>query len=379
MSTGKQAEMFRNTSAIILNYNYAPFLERRIASIVNQTSRPAEIVFLDDCSTDNSLDTAERLLSKSPVPWRIIKNSRNQGVFKQWLKGIEASACDYVWICEADDYCQPDLLSTLLPAFADADVVLAYCQSRFVDLSGNHICNYDNYITRYFDFSRWTRDYKAKGIDEITNFLCCINTIPNASSVVLNKKRLDMAQLSQIADYENNGDWFFYILALSASPENLICYFHSPLNNFVRHQGSVFGSEDTSSRPIVEFINIMTYVLEHFSIHRDVKEVMLRSLVGNLIYWPVDPELNSVLADVMSYLPQENLHLIYSQETDHIVSRFKHKIEGSEKVIQEQKLLIDDLSKRIAEYGRQTGPSELLRSSFIRLKQRLSTLLRKSP
>ena len=106
---------------------------------------------------------------------------------------------------------------------------------------------------------------------------------------------------------------------------------------------------------------------------------MLRSLVGNLIYWPVDPELNSVLADVMSYLPQENLHLIYSQETDHIVSRFKHKIEGSEKVIQEQKLLIDDLSKRIEEYGRQTGPSELLRSSFIRLKQRLSTLLRKSP
>ena len=43
-------------SAIIPNYNHAPFLEERIRSILAQTRRPDEIIFLDDASTDDSLE-----------------------------------------------------------------------------------------------------------------------------------------------------------------------------------------------------------------------------------------------------------------------------------------------------------------------------------
>ena len=42
-------------SVIIPNYNHAPFLEERIRSILAQTRRPDEIIFLDDASTDDSL------------------------------------------------------------------------------------------------------------------------------------------------------------------------------------------------------------------------------------------------------------------------------------------------------------------------------------
>ncbi len=316
----------KNLSVIIPNYNYALFLDRRIKSIVNQTVKPCEILFLDDCSTDDSLDIAENLLSQCDIPWRIIKNDCNQGVFKQWLKGLELAQHDYLWIAEVDDYCELNFVEKLLATFDDEKVVLAYCQSRFVDQSGHEIDNYSNYISRYFDFSKWSQDYKENGIEEIRKYLCCTNTIPNASAVIFNKNLVDLSKISQIADYSNNGDWLFYILSLSSYPENKICYLSEPLNYFVRHQSSVFGKEENPTRPIVEFLGIMLYILEHFTIDTSAKHIMLKSLIGNLVYWPIDHDLNALVTKIMNYLPRDNFYIIYNQETEQIIARFKSKL-----------------------------------------------------
>ncbi|MEI7463631.1 MAG: glycosyltransferase family 2 protein, partial [Candidatus Taylorbacteria bacterium] len=70
----------KSISVIVPNYNYARFLKRRLDSIANQTLRPDEIIFLDDCSTDNSLEVAKELLPQYEIPYRIITNETNQGV-----------------------------------------------------------------------------------------------------------------------------------------------------------------------------------------------------------------------------------------------------------------------------------------------------------
>ncbi|MBI3801320.1 MAG: glycosyltransferase, partial [Deltaproteobacteria bacterium] len=41
-------------SVVITNYNYGRFLERRLRSVLEQTYRDLEVIYLDDCSTDNS-------------------------------------------------------------------------------------------------------------------------------------------------------------------------------------------------------------------------------------------------------------------------------------------------------------------------------------
>ncbi len=43
-------------SVIMPNYNHARFLPKRLESIFNQTFRDYEVILLDDCSSDNSLE-----------------------------------------------------------------------------------------------------------------------------------------------------------------------------------------------------------------------------------------------------------------------------------------------------------------------------------
>lgn len=326
----------KNIAAIIPNYNYATLLERRIKSIVNQTVKPSEIIFLDDCSTDNSLQTAENLLSQCDIPWRIIKNDCNQGVFKQWLKGINLAQSTYLWIAEADDYCELDFLEKLLVNFDEENVVLAYCQSKFVDENGEKVTDYYHYMKRYFDHYIWDKSYIANGTKEIEKHLCCINTIPNASAVLFNKSLIDLNKISRIGYYSNNGDWLFYILCLSAYPENKISYYSETLNYFVRQQASVFVNDTSSTRPIVEFLEIIMYLLENFNIHKSEKSVMLRSVIGNLIYWPIDNDIEELVSTIMDLLPQDNLYQIYNQETKQIISRLKHKIQSDRNRLNER-------------------------------------------
>ena len=74
-------------TVIIPNYNHAKFLPKRIESVLGQTYRDLEIIFLDDASTDNSLEIYERYAGDTRL--RAIFNASNSGSpFKQWQKGL---------------------------------------------------------------------------------------------------------------------------------------------------------------------------------------------------------------------------------------------------------------------------------------------------
>ena len=75
-------------SIIIPNYNHARYLKQRLESIFNQTYQNFEVIFLDDCSTDNSSDIIEQY-KDNPHLSQIVVNETNSGSpFKQWNKGF---------------------------------------------------------------------------------------------------------------------------------------------------------------------------------------------------------------------------------------------------------------------------------------------------
>ncbi len=279
--------MNKKVSVIIPNYNYARFLQRRIDCIVNQTIKPAEIIFLDDCSTDNSLEVAQEILSKTDIPYRIVPNETNQGVFKQWLKGIELTQYDYFWIAEADDYCELNFLEILLPAFEDEALILSYCKSKLVNESGAFLgYNYGELDTvfgeNYFDCSRLL-EYNSF----VTQHLAVMNVIPNVSAVLLSREKIiSNLKLFDIGNYKYCGDWIFYLL-LNKIENIKMCYINVPLNYYVRQFNSVFSNSNRIKKKIyyLEEINIYSCLLNEYEIDKSfIESICLILLRQNIEY-----------------------------------------------------------------------------------------------
>ena len=108
----KQAEIKRKKMAgkkenkiaiIVPNCNYSEWLEKCLTSILNQTYKNYEIIFVDDMSTDNSLDIARSILKK---PHKVIalKQKRYNGGARNEAYLHLSKDVDYIWYVDSDDW-----------------------------------------------------------------------------------------------------------------------------------------------------------------------------------------------------------------------------------------------------------------------------------
>ena len=122
-------------SVVVPNYNYAHLIKERLQSIADQTLPLYEIIVLDDCSTDGSLECIDRMAADIAPEPRIVENETNSGsVFRQWKRGVELARGEYVWIAEADDLSKPEFVERMVGVLErHPEAVFAYCQSEQLD------------------------------------------------------------------------------------------------------------------------------------------------------------------------------------------------------------------------------------------------------
>lgn len=217
-------------SVIIPNYNHAPFLERRIDSILRQTFQDFEVIILDDASEDQSKDIISQYASLPRI--RVHYNTVNTGIpGKQWNKGVKEARGEYVWIAESDDYAEEHFLETLVAQLDNHPTAgIVYCQSYEVNEVGDIIGTY-HHQTIDLDRTRWQKDYFNNGKQECSNYLFYKNTIPNASAVLFRKT------IYEEAGYADEwirycGDWLMWVKMLMISD---LVFVSQPLNSHRRH------------------------------------------------------------------------------------------------------------------------------------------------
>ena len=86
-------------SIIIPLYNGGKYLNYSLRTIQNQDLKEIEIIIIDDCSTDDSLNKVEKLMSEEPRI-RLIKNYRQRRIL--YSKSIAALNCNGDFILELD-------------------------------------------------------------------------------------------------------------------------------------------------------------------------------------------------------------------------------------------------------------------------------------
>ena len=107
-------------SIIIPNYNNGKYLEKCLNSVLNQTYKNYEIIFVDDMSEDNSLEIANKMLKGHKVlkvPYKKYNGgTRNIGI-------MEATG-DYIMCIDSDDWLINDkVLEDLNNFIEDEDII----------------------------------------------------------------------------------------------------------------------------------------------------------------------------------------------------------------------------------------------------------------
>lgn len=124
-----------NTSVavVVATYNGASFLLAQLESIAQQTHKPAQIIIVDDASSDDTIRIANNFAAAYPEVL-VVQNETRLGYIKNFEKGMLLATASYVALSDQDDIWVSNKLEKLL--FAIGDQMLAYSDSELIDANG---------------------------------------------------------------------------------------------------------------------------------------------------------------------------------------------------------------------------------------------------
>ena len=122
-------------SVILPVYNPGDYIIQCLNSVRNQTLKEIEIIFIDDCSTDDSIEAVIKAAAEDDRI-AVIKNEKNSGAGFSRNIGIEAAKGEYVSFIDPDDYIADTFFELLYKKVETnkPDIVKGECIS--VDLNG---------------------------------------------------------------------------------------------------------------------------------------------------------------------------------------------------------------------------------------------------
>ncbi|MEA3642638.1 MAG: glycosyltransferase family A protein [Lamprobacter sp.] len=117
-----RGEAAPRVSVLMTTFNTGPVIQDTVDAILAQTFEDWELVIVDDCSSD---DTVERLAGYSDQRIHVHRNATNQGISQTRNRAIALARGEYVAANDHDDLSLPSRLSHQV-AYLDAnpDVVL---------------------------------------------------------------------------------------------------------------------------------------------------------------------------------------------------------------------------------------------------------------
>lgn len=133
-------------SVLMANYNNVAYLSQAIKSVINQTFKDWELIIIDDCSRDNSVEIIRSFSHDKRI--KFFQNEKNMGYVATLKRMIDKSAAEIICIFDSDDILSHEALETVNKAYENhKECGFIYSQFAYCDKNLNFIKNgYCNYI-----------------------------------------------------------------------------------------------------------------------------------------------------------------------------------------------------------------------------------------
>ena len=122
-------------SIIMPAYNCMDTIRASAMSALCQTAGTLELIIVDDCSTDGTIEIIMELASSDPRV-KILQNESNRGVAASRNRAINVASGELIAFFDSDDLWEPDKLAKQISLMQETDRDLCYTSYDYVDKGG---------------------------------------------------------------------------------------------------------------------------------------------------------------------------------------------------------------------------------------------------
>ena len=123
-------------SVIIPAYNAEKIVGYTLDTVINQTYKNLEIIIVNDCSKDKTLDVLNEY-AKKDKRIKVMSNEKNSGVAETRNNALKVATGEYIAFVDADDLWNLEKIEKQLNFMLENDYKLTYTSVQFIDDEGN--------------------------------------------------------------------------------------------------------------------------------------------------------------------------------------------------------------------------------------------------
>lgn len=122
-------------SIITPSYNASEFIEETIHSVLAQSFKNWEMIIIDDCSTDNSIQVIQKYLIKDKRITLLV-NEKNIGAAETRNKALRIAKGKYIAFLDSDDLWLPEKLEKQLNFMLENNIAFSFSNYEVIESSG---------------------------------------------------------------------------------------------------------------------------------------------------------------------------------------------------------------------------------------------------
>ena len=245
-------------SVIIPCYNSEEYIDKCIDSFEQQTFKDFELIFIDDCSSDNTVTRIENRITTSGLSIRVLQNTENSGPAISRNKGTAAACGEFIAFCDSDDWYDPEYLRLMTDVQRSQKSDLVFCGYKLVLSNGKHI----NHV---YNSSK----------EELSDEEALILGIDTLCTLIVRREIIRKLPLPNIRNGEDMA-----IVPLLIANSQTVSLLNKPLYNYYCRSGSA------SLSPSQETIESLKKSFEHINSLMPTKYNLITEYIGikNLLY-----------------------------------------------------------------------------------------------
>ena len=206
-------------SVIVASYNHSEY-------------QNLEILVIDDCSTDGSLEVLRGYESHPKV--KLIIREINGGWVNVSNQGVDVSKGEFIIFANCDDTCEPQMFEKLVESIKKNPTAgIAYCRSKMIDQSGKLLG--DDFLIREKAFRNFCKTDILVPKNIFSKFLLNSCVIPNLSAALF-RKNCYIFSGGMTGLYKVCADWDLFFRVTQYYD---IAYISEPLNSFRQHKTTI--------------------------------------------------------------------------------------------------------------------------------------------